>query len=321
MVFGDQFLAGDAVLNPWNRVEALDADLPVPQLKHSPNVPRRIRSSAASIALSKAWSRDFCPRSISLDSDAFARSPSSFPVGSLQCSLYPHKLQFASRDLPRWLAMAACGVQATLMTGEHPSKDRQALFFGCAWVQPRQTKPPGQCSPVGNAHRCVPMSRRLQLAAKAAYSRVLQTVFTAVCVVEIANGLAILLGSCWDRAWHRTSRSPETHGRAGLESHAPVRCCSDVPRHRQLPDSNGCPPPSLGYLDKGGDSSRSASVVRAPPMQAHAAMVSLHKSGIDARYPFHMIRITFFRNRKRVTTDVSRQRARQFASLDRILET
>jgi hypothetical protein len=27
MVFGDQFLAGDAVLNPWNRVEALDADL------------------------------------------------------------------------------------------------------------------------------------------------------------------------------------------------------------------------------------------------------------------------------------------------------
>ena len=27
MVCGDQFLAGDAVLNPWNRVEALDADL------------------------------------------------------------------------------------------------------------------------------------------------------------------------------------------------------------------------------------------------------------------------------------------------------
>src|ERR1700686_174762 len=27
MVFGDQFLTGDAVLNPWNRVQALDGDL------------------------------------------------------------------------------------------------------------------------------------------------------------------------------------------------------------------------------------------------------------------------------------------------------
>jgi hypothetical protein len=45
-----------------------------------------------------------------------------------------------------------------------------ALFFGCACAQPRQINPFGQCSPVGKAHRCVPISRRLQLAAKAAHS-------------------------------------------------------------------------------------------------------------------------------------------------------
>jgi hypothetical protein len=58
------------------------------------------------------------------------------------------------------------------VTGEHLPKTRHRtfLFFGCACAQPRQINPFGQCSPVGKAHRCVPMSRRLQLAAKAAHS-------------------------------------------------------------------------------------------------------------------------------------------------------
>src|SRR5271166_697068 len=47
-----------------------------------------------------------------------------------------------------------------------------AVFFGCAWTQPRQTRPRLQCSPVGSAHTWVPMSRRLQLAANAAHSSV-----------------------------------------------------------------------------------------------------------------------------------------------------
>lgn len=45
-----------------------------------------------------------------------------------------------------------------------------ALFLGCACTHPRHTKPLGQCSPVGNAQMCVPISRRLQLAEKAAHS-------------------------------------------------------------------------------------------------------------------------------------------------------
>ncbi len=45
-----------------------------------------------------------------------------------------------------------------------------ALFFGCACAQPRQINPFGQCSPVGKAQRWVPISRRLQLAVKAAHS-------------------------------------------------------------------------------------------------------------------------------------------------------
>jgi hypothetical protein len=49
-------------------------------------------------------------------------------------------------------------------------KTGAALFFGWACTQPRQTNPLGQCSPVGKAQRCVPVSPRLQLAAKAAYS-------------------------------------------------------------------------------------------------------------------------------------------------------
>jgi hypothetical protein len=42
---------------------------------------------------------------------------------------YPHKLQFASRDLPRGLIVAERVVQAALMTGEHPSKDRHGAFL------------------------------------------------------------------------------------------------------------------------------------------------------------------------------------------------
>ncbi len=45
-----------------------------------------------------------------------------------------------------------------------------ALFLGCAWTQPKHTKPFGQCSPVGKAQICVPISRKLQLAEKAAHS-------------------------------------------------------------------------------------------------------------------------------------------------------
>lgn len=45
-----------------------------------------------------------------------------------------------------------------------------ALFFGCACPQPRHTSPRAQCSPVGSAHRCVPMSRIPQLAWNSAHS-------------------------------------------------------------------------------------------------------------------------------------------------------
>src|SRR5260221_8166778 len=45
-----------------------------------------------------------------------------------------------------------------------------ALFFGWACTHPKHTNPFGQYSPVGRAHRCVPISRRLQLAANAAHS-------------------------------------------------------------------------------------------------------------------------------------------------------
>ena len=71
-----------------------------------------------------------------------------------------------------------------------------ALFFGCACAQPRQINPFGQCSPVGKAQRCVPISRRLQLAAKAAHSSAVgffRSVFAVVGVIETAHGLAILL--------------------------------------------------------------------------------------------------------------------------------
>src|SRR5258708_13884207 len=45
-----------------------------------------------------------------------------------------------------------------------------ALFFGWACTHPKHTNPFGQYSPVGRAHRCVPISRKLQLAANAAHS-------------------------------------------------------------------------------------------------------------------------------------------------------
>ena len=50
---------------------------------------------------------------------------------------------------------------------ERPARHFSSAERGCSRGRPNVL---GQCSPVGNAQRCVPMSRRLQLAAKAAHS-------------------------------------------------------------------------------------------------------------------------------------------------------
>src|SRR6266478_46194 len=87
---------------------------------------------------------------------------------SLQCS--PDNLHLACRDLASRFAMTSCASRLRSWPASMRQKIGTALLFGCACAQPRQINPFGQCSLVGKAHRCVPISRRLQLAAKAAHS-------------------------------------------------------------------------------------------------------------------------------------------------------
>jgi hypothetical protein len=108
--------------------------------------------------------------------DNYSTSPSPFDgsrhiiaqfLGSLQRSLDPDNLHLAGGDLSGRFAVTSRSHQLRSWLVSIRRKIGAALFLGCACVQPRQINPFGQCSPVGKARRCVPMSRRLQLASLA----------------------------------------------------------------------------------------------------------------------------------------------------------
>jgi hypothetical protein len=87
----------------------------------------------------------------------------------MQCRLDPDNLYLAGRDLSGRFAVASRSHQAALVAGEHAPKNRHRTFLRLRMRAAKADLPFEQYSPVGKAHRCVLISRRLQLAAKAAH--------------------------------------------------------------------------------------------------------------------------------------------------------
>jgi hypothetical protein len=108
--------------------------------------------------------------------------------------LDPDNFHLAGRDLSGRFVVTSRDLQAALVAGaekweQHSSSAAHARSQG-------RSIPSDNALPVGKAHRCVPISRRLQLAAKAAHSAAVGFFNPSSAVVgvkETAHGLAILL--------------------------------------------------------------------------------------------------------------------------------